>query len=272
VHSVARAVSLAGLVAGCTASGTAPMAPILAPPEQRECATHVRPQNVELAAVISLREGAYEWVTATTSGTVRRVLVQVGAHVRASDPLFELEMPPPPSVDIARAEVVAAEHQLQRMEALHRMCAPQKDVDEARCSLERARRELTRAGRGPGAPRTRTVVRAGIEGEVIELRVEPGATVEGREFPECTPSGLATLEDAAHMQATSVAPPPKRSALGWPPADGSRVTFRIPQVPGKTFAGRVLAWGAERGLAEIDNPERLLQAGMQGTLSIEWAP
>ena len=52
-------------------------------------------------------------------------------------------------------------------------------------------------------------------------------------------------------------------------ADGAEATLRIPQLPGKTFAGRVLSWDAWRVVAEIDNPERLLQDGMRGTLVVE---
>jgi hypothetical protein len=34
----------------------------------------------------------------------------------------------------------------------------------------------------------------------------------------------------------------------------------------------VLAWDAERVAAEIDNPERLLQDGMRGSLVVEGPP
>jgi multidrug efflux pump subunit AcrA (membrane-fusion protein) len=259
---------LAAILVGCNAPAPAPA--LAAPVAHRPAAAEeARPRRVELEAVISFRDGPYEQVTARTWGRVKRVLVQVGAHVRPSDPLFEIEAPAPPSLARARAELTAAEHDLRRQEELGESM---RAVEDGRCLVERARRELERARHGTGVPQETTLVRAAVEAEVVELRADADTVVEATEISACGPTDIAILADVARMRATSVGPPPKLSAFGWTPAAGAEAMLRIPRLPGKTFAGRVLSWDAERVVAEIDNPERLLQDGMRGLLVVEGPP
>jgi multidrug efflux pump subunit AcrA (membrane-fusion protein) len=200
-------------------------------------------------------------------GTVTRVLVEVGTKVHALDPLVEIETVPP-GLNAAVAGVIAAERDLRRGEELARLGEGQALIDGPRCELERAHRELAQARRGSSGPRTTTVVRAAADGEVLELDAFPLETVENAEIPECTPTLLAKLGSLASVHAASIAPPPKE-ARAWVPAVGAEAKLRVAELPGHTFTGRVLTWGADRAVVEIDNPERLLRAGTRGTLVVE---
>src|SRR5262249_10250939 len=104
------------------------------------------------------------------------------------------------------------------------------------------------------------------------LHADTGTIVEGTEISGCMPDFLATLEDVTRMEVSSVDRPPTPSALGWTPAAGARAMLRIPELPDKTFAGRVVSWAPHAVVAEIGNPERLLRAGMKGSLVVEGPP
>jgi biotin carboxyl carrier protein len=260
-------VLLSCLIAACGAPAFAAPAPAATPAPatdgQDAGAEPVR-RRVEIEVVLSRHPEGQVWVEAPAWGAVKRVLVEPGAQVTASDPLFEIEPPPPPGVAAARAALNVAGHDRKRQEELHRMGEPERDWRNAVCAEERARREVDRARRGPGAPRSKVVVRASIDGEVVRLFADPGTMVDGPEIPGCPPSSLATLQDPTRLHAIAAKPPPGKA-----PSAGAAATLRIPDLPGMIFGARVVAWGADQVLVEVDNRGGLLRAGMKGKLVVE---
>ncbi len=135
-------------------------------------------------------------VKSKISGIVRRCFVEVGDHVEAGDPLFEVAPDPTPqellSVDnrvrSAQASFDKAKADFQRSAMLFKrgllpksqLDAAQETYELARVSLEQARadQELTRKGRvTEGATRVETVIRAPITGTVLSRDVDRGDPV-----------------------------------------------------------------------------------------------
>ncbi|HKJ03382.1 MAG TPA: efflux RND transporter periplasmic adaptor subunit, partial [Longimicrobiales bacterium] len=121
------------------------------------------------AVVISERTAE---IATRMSGTVERVLADVGSRVRAGDVLVSLD-----AADIgarvaaARAQQELAERSFARVENLQRDgAASQQELDQARAGLEAARAMATEAE----AQQSYAAVRAPFDGVVTQRTVDPG--------------------------------------------------------------------------------------------------
>lgn len=154
---------------------------------------HVPPpeEPVEVTASVPVRGPATEAYPATvvstdeaematrSSGTVKRVRVDVGSRVEAGDTLLELDATDvAAAVREAEASVRQARRRFERIRSLEADgAATRQELDDARAALERARAGLERA-RGQ---RDYVVLRAPFDGTVSTRSVDPGdLAVPGR--------------------------------------------------------------------------------------------
>src|SRR5689334_22801283 len=133
-------------------------------------------------------------VKSKISGIVRRALVEVGDHVNAGDPLFEIAPDPTPlevteverRVESARASFERAKAEYDRSAELSRSgVLPKSDMDARRESFELTKiallkaqqdRDLTRRGRLTSSS-TESIIRAPAAGTVLTRAVNPGDPV-----------------------------------------------------------------------------------------------
>jgi HlyD family secretion protein len=133
-------------------------------------------------------------VKSKISGIVRRALVEVGDHVNAGDPLFEIAPDPTPlevtevdrRVESARASFERAKAEFDRSSELSRSgVLPKSDMDARRESFELTKiallkaqqdRELTRRGRLTSSG-TESIIRAPAAGTILTRAVNPGDPV-----------------------------------------------------------------------------------------------
>ena len=129
------------------------------------------------------------------SGTVLRVLVDVGAQVRAGQALVELDAADVGArVSAAQAQRELAERSFQRIENLYKDgAASQQELDQARAGLEAARAMAAEAV----AQQAYAVVRAPFDGVVTHRMVDGGdLAVPGRPlFVMVAPGALKVVAD-----------------------------------------------------------------------------
>ncbi|MCY0989353.1 efflux RND transporter periplasmic adaptor subunit [Nannocystis sp. ILAH1] len=161
-----------------------------------EPATHA-PEDLSIRAPgrVAFRDNSTARVDAPAAGRVRKLLVEVGAAVKAGDPLIELSSPQASALhlqrDQARLELQRAERALVRQEQMIKAGVGRElDRQAARADLEAARvadRHARRAVEmlGPSRSGSITVV-APIDGTVLRRQATIGAQVE--------PGGAPLLE------------------------------------------------------------------------------
>lgn len=131
-------------------------------------------------------------VFSPVTGRVVKILAQPGQRVKKGAPLCVIESPDVGSAfaDLgkAQADLVAAEHELNRQRELYEAHAgPQKDYEAAQDAYGRAKAELQRTQQKARMLRSDSVdrvsqeftLRALIDGEIIARNVNPGAEVQG---------------------------------------------------------------------------------------------
>lgn len=134
-------------------------------------------------------------VKSKVSGVVRAIFVEEGSFVRAGQPLMEIRPDPTPvelvearrQVELAGIEAANARRDLERQDALvSRGLAPAQDLenarkrsDEAALRVRMAREKLQLLERGStgGPGGSESVVRAPVDGYVLERLVETGNPV-----------------------------------------------------------------------------------------------
>lgn len=144
------------------------------------------------AGRVAFDEEKVAHVFSPVSGRVTDVLAGLGARVRAGEPLAVIESPDLASAwsDLAkaRADAVAADHELERQRSLYEhQAAAERDFESARDNAEKARAEVARArlrlkllhapGDGPATQEFR--LRSPIAGEVIARTATAGLEVQG---------------------------------------------------------------------------------------------
>ncbi len=147
-------------------------------------------------AVVTSRRTAN--IATRMSGTVERVHVDVGAHVRKGEALVSLD-----AADIrarvraARAQETLAERSYQRIDNLHAdSVASQQELDQAKAALEGARAQRIEAE----AQEAYAVVRAPFDGVISRRNVDPGdLAAPGR--PLFTLVGSSGLKVVAELPA-----------------------------------------------------------------------
>ena len=192
------------VVAACVAEepGRLPMAPepvaVTVSAVQRAPALESFP-----ARVVSERTAD---IATRMSGTVERILVDVGARVRRGDALLALDAADIQArVGAARAQEELAARTFQRVENLQRDgAASQQELDQARAALEGARAQRTEAE----AQGAYAVVTAPFDGVVTRRMADPGdLAVPGRPLlTMMAPGALKVVADLPAARAGSLEP------------------------------------------------------------------
>jgi len=140
------------------------------------------------------------------SGTVERMLVDVGARVRRGDALVALDAADIQArVTAARAQEELATRTFQRVESLQRDgAASQQELDQVTASLEAARAQRTEAE----AQRAYAVVTSPFDGVVTQRMADPGdLAVPGRPLlTVVAPGALKVVADLPAGRAGSLEP------------------------------------------------------------------
>jgi len=197
-------------------------------------------------------------VAARAAGRIERLAAYAGERVSAGAVLAELYSPDYLAV---QAEVLQAAARVARLKG-------QPDETAARSFLEAARRKLAPFGPAPdeidalvnsGEPRPLLVVRAPIDGIVLESKAISGAAVaEGADlFRLADPSTLWACVHLTEKDLATVRP-------------GMEATVRTQAYPGREFPGRLVLVGASmdastrtvEGRVALPNPDGSLKPGM----------
>lgn len=163
-----------------------------------------------------------------TSGTVKRVRVDVGTRVAAGDTLLELDATGVTAdIEGAEASVRQARKRFERIQNLEADgAATRQELDDARATLERARAALDRA-RGQ---REYVVLRAPFTGTVSERSVDAGdLAVPGRPVLHLIrPSSVKIVADLPARVGAKLEPGAEASVLD--PETGGRRAVRVVRV------------------------------------------
>ena len=206
------ALTLAATAAACSPEDPGRI-PLAHDPADVTVSETARAPSVESFPAVVVSERSAE-VATRMSGTVRSVLVDVGARVREGDLLVRLD-----ASDI-QARVAAAEAHLELAQRTHRRieslaadgAASQAELDRVTANLQAARAQLLEAR----AQDSYAEVRAPFAGEVTSRSVDPGdLAVPGRP--------LLTMVAPGALKVTADLPAYRAGSLG----PGDTVTVRV---------------------------------------------
>jgi len=209
-------------------------------------------------------------------GRIVRLFVNTGQTVRAGQPLFEIYSPDIAEVQTefvnARSALAQAERQLRRQEELHeRGITPLRELEEMRTEYEMAKSEMDGASLKMqimgieadqiGKP---LIVRAPINGRVIDLNVAPGEFIAEPEEPLMIIANLSKLWISAAIQEKDI-----RFVVPNTDAIASFAAY-----PGETREGKVLFISdmldeetrTTNAVVEMDNDDLRLKPGMFATI------
>ena len=160
-----------------------------------------------------------------TSGTVRRVRVDVGGRVSEGDTLLELDATDvAAAIEGAEASVTQARKRFERIRNLEADgAATRQELDDARAALERARAGL----KGARSQRDYVVLRAPFGGTVSERYVDPGdLAVPGRPVLRLVrPESVKVVADLPARVGSGLSP--GREATVADPETGRRHPARV---------------------------------------------
>ncbi|MCL4233169.1 MAG: efflux RND transporter periplasmic adaptor subunit [Deltaproteobacteria bacterium] len=233
---------------------------------------------IRLTGEVRFDERRVAHLAPVVSGSIRRVLVDVGERVRAGQPLVELD-----SADLAGTQGAAleaasalrlAEREYERQRELRNAnVASEKEYLNARENLESARARSSAATRtlaGMGGGAGRYVLRAPIAGSVLDLHAVTGEFVEsGREIMLIGDTdALWVWVDLfeKHLDAVSTA---QRTG-------NATATVRVDAYPGETFVGTLDVVGqvmdeasrTVKARVTLPNPGGRLRPGMFADVSL----
>lgn len=171
--------------------------------------------TVETTGTVAFNQNASTQVIAGISGPVARVLVPLGAHVRAGEPLAEVASPDFAAAVSAYRKAVAGAANLRRIADLDKKLfeaggIPRRDLDQAETDAlsaesdrDAAIAQLRSIGIPPEGIRgiqegrpvadVRSVVRAPISGTVVERLISPGQLLQAGTTPCFTVADLSTM-------------------------------------------------------------------------------
>jgi cobalt-zinc-cadmium efflux system membrane fusion protein len=234
---------------------------------------------------VRLNEEHAAYLSPRTAGTVRSILVDLGARIRRGQLLFTVDSPEFAEARsghlIAQASLKLAEGTLGRERDLYeKKVCPRKDLleaeaarDAAAATAQAARERLLACGLTAeeiaglstgGAPSPGLPVRAPFDGTVLERNLSMGSLVEPGQK-------LLLLGDTSEMWVwTSVY---ERELAGLLQEEGKGTVLahvEVPAYPGRQFPGRVdrmtgvvdEATRTAKVRVIVSNPEGLLRAGM----------
>lgn len=185
-------------------------------------------------------------------------------------------------VEEARASTGEAQANLRRCEELaaRQMC-PRHDLDAARAAFARAQagEAMARAQTGMAEAalavhetnRTKAVLRAPIDGIVLNRQARPGQTVTAS-FQ--TPVLFTLAEDLTRMELLAAVDEADVGQV----REGQEATFTVDAYPGRTFPARItqVRWASQtvenvvtyQAELAVDNRELLLRPGMTATAEV----
>ncbi len=233
---------------------------------------------IRLTGEIRFDERRVAHMAPVVSGTVKRVLVDLGQAVRAGQPLVELD-----SVDLAGTQGAAAEaasalrlaeREFERQRELREAnVASEKDYQTAHENLETARARASAASRmlaGMGGGAGRYILRAPIAGTVLDMHAATGEFVEsGREIMLVGDvSGLWVWVDLFEKHLAPVSDARRAGTL--------TATVRVDAWPDETFTGVVDFVGSAmdetsrtvKARISLANPGERLRPGMFADVSL----
>jgi len=229
-------------------------------------------------------------VTLPVTGRIEGVRVRLGDAVEAGQPLLEMQSPDADAamstylqadatVTQAQASLVKAQADFDRANDLYDHNAVAKKevlsaenvltqakaaVEQAKASREQASRRLQLLGLTAGAFGQKVVVRAPIDGKVLEISVAPG------EYRNDTNSPVMTIADLSSVWVASDVPESYIRFIQL----GERLEINLVAYPGETFAGRVTRIAdtvdpqtrTVKVMAEMDNSRGRLRPEMFGNI------
>jgi cobalt-zinc-cadmium efflux system membrane fusion protein len=249
----------------------------------------VRAQEVDdtlaASARVAFDEARVAHVFSPVTGRVARVLARPGQRLTKGAPLLAIVSPDVGTAFAdsvkAKAELVAAEHQLARQRELFEAHAgSRKDLEAAEASWDKAKAELERAQQKTrllsegtwDAVTQEYTLRSPVDGEVVAVAATPGLEVQGQWSGPGAPVELFTIGaldplwvigDVYEMNLPQV-------------KKGLSVDVRVPAFPDRSFRGRI-DWVSDvldpatrtgKVRCAIDNPGHLLRPEMAPVLSI----
>ncbi|MCX7867916.1 MAG: efflux RND transporter periplasmic adaptor subunit [Limisphaera sp.] len=231
---------------------------------------------MECPAELVLDSNRLAMVVAPVAGILREVHVDLGTRVAQGQPLATLGSP---AIAEAVTRLASTWQTLQREQRLRaRQITPAKELQQAEAEHRLAREQLRALGFSedeidawlePGRRDPCLIVRAPLEGEVIERNAVRGAWVEAGQR-------LFALADRSMLRARLSLPESALPALRL----GQTVELWLDALPGRVVTGRVAWIAAEVDartrrllvLAEVPNPEGLLRAHMFGRARLWLGP
>ena len=232
-----------------------------------------------LSGTIDFDEQRTARLNAPVPGRVVELLVQVGDHIDADQPLVALESPEVRSAEAdyvhAEADLVVARKAAERAERLRAARAiaekdylqAQEDAQKAAADFERARAQLERLRVTPGARTSRYLVRAPFAGTVVARKASVGMSA-GPDSPE----PLAVVSDLLQVRVV-VRVPERQLPLVRP---HQTIAVHVEAYPDE-FPGEVTVIGdvvddATRTvpvLCAVPNAQRLLKPAMFARVTLK---
>jgi len=233
----------------------------------------------DLIGTIDFDEQRTARLNAPVPGRVVELLVQVGDHIDADQPLVALESPEVRSAEAdyvhAEADLVVARKAAERAERLRAARAiaekdylqAQEDAQKAAADFERARAQLERLRVTPGARTSRYLVRAPFAGTVVARKASVGMSA-GPDSPE----PLAVVSDLLQVRVV-VRVPERQLPLVRP---HQTIAVHVEAYPDE-FPGEVTVIGdvvddATRTvpvLCAVPNAQRLLKPAMFARVTLK---
>lgn len=199
------------------------------------------PDAEPVAARIAFDEDHTARVSAPLAGRVNQIMVHVGQHVRAGEPLASLASPDLAAATSDMKKAAADAHlkasTLARASLLSEAGvmarkdfeAASNDSEQSEAELERARQRLRALG-ASGQAAGALVLTTPVAGTVVERQINPGQEVR----PDL-PAPLFIVSNLDHLWL--VADVPEQLALAL--KAGQTVQFEVDALPGKEFMARV---------------------------------
>jgi cobalt-zinc-cadmium efflux system membrane fusion protein len=246
--------------------------------------THAVGNDVVTSGKVTFDDLRVAHVFSPVTGRVSRILADPGVRVKKGTPLCAIQSPDVGNafadLDKAEADLIAAQHDLQRQKELYEAHAgSQKDFESAQDSFGKAKAEMERSrqkarlfrGGGADAVTQEFTLRAPIEGEVIARNVNPGAEVLGQ-YSGGSAVELFTIGELDRVWVIADVFEMDLSRV----KKGAPVTVKVVAYPDQVFSG-VVDWISDlldptsrtaRVRCAIANPARDLKPEMYATVSI----
>lgn len=245
---------------------------------------HQGQDQVSAAGRVTFDDLRVSHVFSPVTGKVTRILADPGHPVKKGAPLALIESP---DVGIAfsdlgkaRADLMAADHELRRQKELYDAHAgSQRDFETAEDNFEKAKAEMDRARQkarlfrqgSADAVTQEFTLRAPIDGEVIVRSVNPGMEVQGQ-YASGTALELFTVGRLDHLWVVADVFEMDLGRI----ALGAAVRVKVVAYPEQTFEGRV-DWISDtldpqsrtaRVRCSLENPRHVLKPEMYASVVI----